>query len=175
MPMLALRRARRLWPRLEVVALCLCLYAATVTADTWRDYAVRDRAGRIVGRGIEVTGQMTDGYRVRLGQLNADCAGGRTVIRLEVRNFDFGTAPVRVRWTVPNNKEGSTIWDVCDDGSCIGRWDGEAFAFLQKIVEASELQVSIEVPHARPVNATFKLEGTDAAMRSLSRNCQSMR
>ena len=118
---------------------------------------------------------MTDGYRVRLGQLNADCAGGRTVVRLEVRNFDFGTAPVRVRWTVPNNKEGSTVWDVCDDGSCIGRWDGEAFAFLQKIVEASELQLSIEVPHTRPVNATFKLEGTYAAMQSLSRNCQSMR
>lgn len=158
-----------------MVVLCLCLYAATATADTWRDYAVRDRAGRTVGRGIEVTGQMTDGYRVRRSQLNADCAGDRTVVRLEVRNFDFGAAPVRVRWTVPNSMENSTIWDVCDDGSCIGRWDGEAFAFLQKIVEAPELQMSIEAPHARIVNATFKLEGTDAAMLRLRRNCQSMR
>lgn len=100
-------------------------------------------------------------------------------VRIEARNFDFGAAPVRVRWAFPGEAERIAVWDVCDDGSCIGQWseqegrrDAQGFAFLRRLQGAAGLRMTVEPPHVRPISVLFKLDGIDKAMRDLDRNCR---
>lgn len=155
-----------------VVALTIsCPCKQAVGADSWKHYSVRDSSGVVIGRGVEIGGQLTASHAVRPGIFNTECAGNQTVVRVEVRNFDFGTSPVHVRWIVGNAPEQADIWQVCDDGSCIGLWQGQGIPFLKSLMGATQLNLTIESRFAKPITASFPIEGSLEKLGSVGRDC----
>lgn len=148
-----------------------CSSKQAAGAGSWKHYSVKGSFGGVIGHGVEIGGQLTAGHGVRPGFFNADCVDNQTVVRVEARNFDFGTSPVRVRWAAGDAPEQADIWQVCDDGSCIGLWQGQGIPFLKSLMGATQLNLTIESRYAKPITASFPIEGSLEALGSVGRHC----
>lgn len=154
-----------------LVLVTLVVSGASTHANSWNSYYIKDDGGSVIACGIEVLGRLNAGYEVKSSMLNIECLDRRQVVRVEVRNFDFGIAPVRVRWSVDGEPERAGMWETCQDGSCIGLWDGSSTSFLNSLQNAHSVQLAIEVSFAKPMAATFRVDGIREAMAEAGHIC----
>lgn len=134
-------------------------YIPLVQAGSWQEYAVKDRLGAVVGHGIELRGVLDNGYGTRAVFLTSECVGGKTIVRIEVRKYDFGVSPVIVRWRVNSGAKHVDTWHSCDDGTCVGLWEGQGREFLKALRKASSLSLKIEGRYAKLMTAKFDVKG----------------
>lgn len=148
-----------------------CSYIPLVQAGSWQEYAVKDRLGAVVGRGIELRGVLDNGYGTRAGFLTGECVGGKTVVRLEVSKYDFGVWPVIVWWRVDHSAEHMDTWHPCDDGTCVGLWEGQGRELLKALRKASSLGLRIEGRYDKPMTAKLDVQGAGGDLESAGRQC----
>lgn len=159
------------WPVAVLALSATCGYVPWVQAGAWQRYEVRNGLGAVVGHGIELRGVLKTGHDTRAVFLAGECVGDRTVIRIEVRRHDFGVWPAVVRWRVDDGVERVDTWHPCDDGTCVGLWDGQGKALFRTLDRANALGLRIEGRYAKPMTAAFNLQGADDVIRSASRQC----
>ncbi|MCF8531740.1 MAG: hypothetical protein K9G48_01945 [Reyranella sp.] len=128
---------------------------------------MKDRLGTLVGHGVELRGTLDTGYGIRALFLTSECVDGRIIVRIEVRNYDFGVWPVIVRWRVDNSAEHTDAWLPCDDGTCVGLWEGQGMNLLKTLRKASALGLGIEERYAKPMTARFDVRGAKGDMTCL--------
>lgn len=148
-----------------------CSYIPLVHAGSWQEYAVKDRLGTVVGQGIELLGVLDNGYGTRTIFLTSECVGGKTIVRIEVRRYDFGVWPVIVRWRVDRDAEHVDTWHPCDDGTCVGLWEGQGRKLLTALRKASSLSLKIEGRYTKPMTAAFDVQGAGGDIQSAGRQC----
>jgi len=164
-------RAFARWPAVVVLLSATCSYIPLVQAGSWQEYAVKDRLGTVVGRGIEFRGMLDRGYGTREVFLTSECVGGKTIVRIEVRRYDFGVWPVIVRWRVDHSAEHMDTWHPCDGGTCIGLWEGQGEQLLNNLRKASFLGLRIEGRYDKPITAKFDVQGAGGDLESAGRQC----
>ena len=121
----------------------LSVYGATEAPRSCNG-SCKDGSG-VIWSCVEIRGQVDSGHGARAAFLNAECADGKTIIRVEVRKYDFGVGPVTVRWRRwrPGKPgERTDTWEPCDDGTCIGLWEGQGYAFVKSLPGARPLTLS---------------------------------
>lgn len=161
--------ARRAVSFLASVAACAATPPAQATS--WQEYEVKDRSGTVIGQGVEFNGKLSSDYGARVVDLSVECVNGKAIVRIEVRNFDFGVWPVALRWRVDDHSEHSATWPTCDNGGCTGLWNDQASGFLKSLIEANELSLTLTQRHSKPMKARFLLKGSAAAIRNAGRPC----
>lgn len=159
------------WPAITLALSATCGYVPLAQADTWQRYEVSNRLGAIVGHGIELRGVLNNGHDTRAVFLASECVDGRTIIRIEVRRYDFGVWPALVRWQVDHGIERVDTWHPCDDGTCVGLWEGQGKELFRTLGKASSLSLRIEGRYAKPMTAKFNLQGANDEIRSASQQC----
>ena len=82
----------------------LSVYGATEAPRSCNG-SCKDGSG-VIWSCVEIRGQVDSGHGARAAFLNAECADGKTIIRVEVRKYDFGVGPVTVRW------RGGALWEA---------------------------------------------------------------
>lgn len=145
--------------------------AAFVQAASWQVYDVNDRHGAVIGRGLEFRGELDAGYGARAAFLNAECADGKTIVRVEVRKHDFGVRPMTVRWRPGENGERKDTWEPCDDGTCIGLWEGQGVVLVKSLPRTKTLTLIVEARDGKPMRATFNVEASGRDFRSVGLQC----
>ena len=148
-----------------------CSYIPLVQAGSWQEYAVKDRLGAAIGRGIELRSVLDNGYGTRAVFLTSECVGGKTIVRIEISKYDFGVWPVIVRWRVDHSAEPMDTWHPCDDGTCVGLWEGQGKELLKALRKASSLGLRIEGRYANPMTAKFDVQGAGGYIQSAGRQC----
>ena len=131
-------------------------------------------AAGVIGRGVEIRGQLDSGHGARAAFLNAECADGKTIIRVEVRKYDFGVGPVTVRWRRwrPGKPgERTDTWEPCDDGTCIGLWEGQGYAFVKSLASARTLTLIVEARYGKPMQGTFSVELSSGDLQRVGLQC----
>lgn len=159
------------WPAIVFLLSATCSYIPLVQAGSWQEYEVKNRLGAVVGHGIELRGVLDNGYDTRAVFLTSECVGGKTIVRIEVRKYDFGVWPVIVRWRVDHGAEHMDTWHPCDDGTCVGLWEGQGREFLKALRKAGSLGLRIEGRYATPMTAKFDVQGAGGDIQSAGRQC----
>lgn len=146
--------------------------ASPAAAGDWQHQAIHDHLKGKIGIGAMVGGMLEGAERGRhLGFLRVYCADNSTIVNVESDKFFFGSSPVSVRYSIDGGSVQSAQWNNCQDSRCVGLWGGQGIPFVKSLFGKRELKMVIELRFTAPINATFHIDGAEAALSEVGETC----
>jgi hypothetical protein len=83
----------------------------------------------------------------------------------------FGSGRMQVQWSIDGSKLEGAPWSTCEFGDCLSLRGERAIAIARALMAAAELRLIIDRGFGALIDASFDVEGGQAAIAAVGKGC----
>ena len=154
-----------------VVTLLTLAAVQPATASDWAKFKVSNTLNGAYVSGAKVSGLLEDTRGTRPAELVVTCADDTTRVFVSADFLVFGGDVARAEFTIDNGPPQRAYWNVCAGDLCAGPRGKVGIQFLQSLLDASVLKVTLTRQFGSPIHAIFPVYGARDALKEVGQRC----
>ena len=145
--------------------------AQPATASDWAKFKVPNRWDGTDVSGAKVSGLLEDTRGTRPAELVVTCADNTTHVFVSADDLVFGGDVARAEYKIDDGPLQRAYWNVCAGDLCAGPRGKIGIQFLQSLLDASVLKVTLTRQFGGPIHAIFPVHGARDSLKEVGQKC----